>query len=126
MESLHGTKLALRQEVCAGCFRSPAEAAGASAAQARSCEADCDIFYYLPRLAAMVRRFGGEPPCGYTLAVLNLPCRACGGSGQEAPSHQCDACQSQRPLARYVEQALALIEEGEHAPARLPRPPKSE
>jgi hypothetical protein len=106
MDTLDVTRFALRQEVCAGCFRSPAPLAGAPATEPRPCEADCDIFYYLPRLAAMVRRFGGEPPCGYALAVLNLPCRACGGAGRDEP----ESCGDRRPLSRYAGAAMALIE----------------
>jgi hypothetical protein len=56
----------------------------------------------------MVRRFGGEPPCGYESAVLNLPCRQCGEPVWHA--EHCESCHGHRPIEQYVAKALATIE----------------
>ena len=108
MDKLNVTRIALRIGVCNDCSSRSPLAHGMTPAEPRDCEASCEIFYYLPRLASVIRSFGGEPPCGYEMAVLNLPCRQCGEPARH--SENCEACGGRRPLERYVEQTLATIE----------------
>ena len=107
MDNLSVTRIALRIGICNDCFSRSPLVNGAPPTDPRDCEGGCELFYYLPRLSSMIRRFGGEPPCGYELAVLNLPCRQCGEPARHA--EQCESCGSRRPLERYVEKALATI-----------------
>jgi hypothetical protein len=105
MDDLLATQSAIRAEVCTECFRRPDVGNPLPSGAARSCEPSCDLFTYLPRLVNLVHRFGAEPPCGYELAIHNLPCGTCASS-------ECaeDNCRSQRPLEKYADKALAVLE----------------
>jgi hypothetical protein len=120
MDHLNKTRVALRLGVCNDCSsRTPLEN-DRSPSGPRACEMGCDIFHYLPRLASVIRRFGGEPPCGYELAVLSLPCRKCGEPARHG--RNCEFCDGRRPLERYVERALATIETMEGIAVGRPGP----
>jgi hypothetical protein len=108
MDDLLTTRKTMREQVCTDCFRKPEEPAGSiTGDHAFSCEPSCDLFTYLPRLAAMVHQYGGEPPCGYESVVHNLPCRSCNSSTSCSDDND---CRSHRPLEKYAGQALAVLE----------------
>jgi hypothetical protein len=104
MDALDQTKVAIRQQVCGEC--DGRSSGGDRLPEPRECEPGCDLFTYLPRLVSVVRRFGAEPPCGYPLAVLNLPCRSC----TPQPRSCDDACSGERPLRRFAAEAMAIVE----------------
>jgi hypothetical protein len=71
---------------------------------ALSCEGECGVFNHLPRLLALVRRFGGEPPCGYRSAIQSLTCTDC--ASDDPRQCVCD----QLPLVRFASEVLATLE----------------
>ena len=105
MDNLIVTKVAIREQVCAVCFRCPPNPENFPSSRPRDCEPSCEVFLHLPRLIELVRRFGGEQPCGYETIVGNLPCGACGSSIRCT-----DTCKTQRPLDRYAAEIMAVLE----------------
>ncbi len=91
---------AIRQFVCERCFQRPAAAPINSAADALPCQPDCELFTQLPRLAQLVNRFGGEPPCGGESVVWSLI-----HESATKPSDNTDC-----PLSRYAGETLAVLE----------------
>jgi hypothetical protein len=104
MDELNETHRAIRAHVCMECHRRPTGSDMLGPEAARSCEGMCEVFDRLPRLAAMVHRFGGEPPCGYRAAIQSLVCKDCGSDDRARCA--CD----QLPLARYASEILATLE----------------
>lgn len=104
MDELMETRRALRAHVCLECHRRPAGSDMLGPDAARSCEGSCEVFNCLPRLVAMVHRFGGEPPCGYRNAIQSLICTDCSGNARGPCS--CD----QLPLARFANEVLTTLE----------------
>ena len=94
----------IRDEICTACDHRPVGSELLSVTEPRECEARCDLFRYLPRIARVIRRFGGEPPCGYESALQSLACTECA-----KPPLDCGP-PCPRPLRRYGGQAAALIE----------------
>lgn len=82
MDELVETRRALRSQVCMECHRRPPGSDMLGPKAARSCEGACEVFNCLPRLVAMVHRFGGEPPCGYRAAIQSLICTDCSGNSR--------------------------------------------
>lgn len=113
MEKVTLATAAIREQICPTCERRPPGSESLPADAARSCEAQCDLFVYLPRLTELVRRFGGEPPCGYESAVRSLPCVACTSGEPVACPAPCP-----RPLNRYAAEALAVVESIEKDPPK--------
>ena len=102
MDNLAPIRTAIRALICTECHRRLATS-DASRNGARPCEEGCEVFSQLPRLAALARRFGQMPPCGYAIAVQNLICQR---SGQcDCKSCQCD----QTPLVRYANEVFAVL-----------------
>ena len=109
-------QVALRAEVCDGCHHRSARAEPPAVTGQRACERTCPLFVHLPRLVALVSRFGGEPPCGYALAVHNLSCPACrcepatAFQGLARPPAAEAHGRTDCPLTRYAGEALAVVE----------------
>jgi hypothetical protein len=104
MRDLMEARRALRANVCMECHRRPSGSDLLGPEAARSCEAACGVFSHLPRLVAMVRRFGGEPPCGYQAAIQSLLCTGCARDDRRECG--CD----QLPLARFAGEVLTTLE----------------
>jgi hypothetical protein len=105
MDNLSVTRVAIREHVCAACFRCPPHRDDRPLSRPRDCEPSCEVFLHLPRLIKLVQRFGGEQPCGYETALRNLPCGTCRSSVRCT-----DTCQTQRPLERYADEIMAVLE----------------
>ena len=104
MDSLTELRRAIRAHVCMECPRQPTGSHMLGPDAARACEGTCEVFHYLPRLTALVRRHGGEPPCGYRSAIQSLVCTGCGTNEGRACS--CD----EAPLVRFASEVLATLE----------------
>ena len=104
MDRLMEVRRALRAHVCMECPRQAAGNHMLGPDAARACEGTCEVFHYLPRLALLVHRYGGEPPCGYRAAIQSLICAGCGA--EQRRSCSCD----ETPLVRFASEVLATLE----------------